>query len=106
MLQQSFALLIIAIFLTRLLRQKQKNKITQNEFVFWFIFWLIASLAIIFLKDLDHLLAYLGFSSSGINFLLYIAVLYLFYFIFRMRLRLVKMEKDITELARNIALKK
>jgi len=47
----------------------------------------------------------LGFSSSGINLVFYIAVLLLFYLIFRMRLRIVKIEKDITALSRKIALK-
>jgi hypothetical protein len=106
MLQQSFALLIIAFFLTRLLRQRQKKQITRNETAFWLAFWVLAALAVIFLKTIDKVVASLGFSGSGINFLLYIAVMILFYFIFKMRLKMVKIEKNITDITREVALKK
>lgn len=105
MLQQLFALLVIAFFVTRLIGQRRKNQITKNESIFWLIFWFLAALAIIFLKTIDQVVAALGFSGSGINFLLYIAVITLFYFIFKMRLKLVKIEKDITNITREIALK-
>jgi len=106
MFQQSFALLIIAFFLTRLFYQRQKNQIARNESIFWLIFWLVAALAIIFIKTIDKAVAALGFSGSGINFLFYTAVMILFYFIFKMRLRLVKIEKNITDITREVALKK
>ncbi|MFA4942944.1 MAG: DUF2304 domain-containing protein [Patescibacteria group bacterium] len=106
MFQQVFALLIIVFFLTRLINQKKKNQITKNESIFWFIFWILAALAVIFLKTIDKVVAALGFSGSGINFLLYIAVMILFYFIFKMRLKMVKIEKDITNITREVALRK
>jgi hypothetical protein len=106
MFQQAFALLIIAFFLTRLFYQRQKNQITRNESIFWLIFWLLAALAIVFIKMIDKAVAALGFSGSGINFLLYMAVMVLFYFIFKMRLKMVKIEKDITNITREVALKK
>ncbi|MFA7702215.1 MAG: DUF2304 domain-containing protein, partial [Patescibacteria group bacterium] len=99
-------LLIIVFFLTRLINQKKKNQITKNESIFWFIFWILAALAVIFLKTIDKVVAALGFSGSGINFLLYIAVMILFYFIFKMRLKMVKIEKDITNITREVALRK
>lgn len=106
MFQQVFALLIIVFFLTRIIKQKQKNQITRNEGIFWITFWLLAATAVIFLKTIDKVVAALGFSVSGINFLLYVAVMLLFYFVFKMRLKIVKMEKDITNITREVALKK
>jgi len=106
MIQQIFALLIIIFFASRVWRQKQAKQIGQNEFVFWLIFWLLAAAAIIFIKQIDRFVAYLGFSGAGINFLFYIAVMILFYFLFKMRLKIVKMEKNITDLTREISLKK
>ncbi|MEI7620014.1 MAG: DUF2304 domain-containing protein [Candidatus Falkowbacteria bacterium] len=106
MFQQVFALLIIVFFLTRIIKQKQKNQITRNESIFWITFWLLAATAVIFLKTIDKVVAALGFSVSGINFLLYVAVMLLFYFVFKMRLKIVKMEKDITNITREVALKK
>ena len=105
MLQQIIALIIIAFFLARLYWQKQKNHIGINEFVFWLIFWILGAMLIIGLKFIDRLVAYLGFSGTGIEVLLYLSVAILFYFVFRLRLKLEKIEKDITKLVKGIALK-
>lgn len=106
MLQQLLAIIIIAFFLIRLFGQKKKNKITSSEFSVWLIFWLIALIAIIFLKQIDILVANLGFSGTGINILVYLALLALIYLVFRMRLTIAKMEKNISELNQALTLKK
>jgi len=106
MIQQAVALLIIAFFLVRLFQQKKKQQISKNEFTFWLIFWLLAGLAIGFIKTIDQVVAQLGFSGSGINFLFYLAVMILFYFLFKMRLKIVKLEKNITDLTREMSLRK
>ncbi len=106
MIQQIIALLILVFFVLKLTIQWRKKTININEFVFWLIFWLIASLLIIFIKPIDQLVINMGFSSSGINLIFYVAVLFLFYLIFKMRLKMVKMEKDITDLSRELTLKK
>lgn len=104
MLQQIIALIIILFFIFRLLDQKNKKEINRNEFSLWFIFWLIAAGAIIFIKQIDWLLQFFGFSLSGINFLIYLAVLALFYLVFRLRLSLAKLDRNLTEVARHVAL--
>lgn len=106
MLQQVIALIIIAYFLARLFWQKQKNQISINEFIFWLLFWLIAAGAILLLKWIDELVASLGFSASGIEILLYLAIATLFYFIFRLRLRFENIEKNLTKIVRGMALNK
>ncbi|PIT93898.1 DUF2304 domain-containing protein, partial [Candidatus Falkowbacteria bacterium CG10_big_fil_rev_8_21_14_0_10_43_11] len=50
------------------------------------------------------LVRYLGFTASGINVLLYLGVALLFYFIFRLRIRLAKVEGEITKVVREIAI--
>lgn len=105
MLQQIIALIIIAFFVIKLIKQKTKNTINRSEFILWLVFWIVAGLAIVFLKQIDALVKTLGFSGSGINFLLYVAVIILFYFIFKIRLNLVKLEDKLTSLSREITLK-
>jgi len=104
MLQQIIAIFIIAIFVFRLIIQKKKQKIKNNEFFFWLGFWALGILAIIFIRQIDRLLINLGFSGSGINFLLYISVIIIFYLIFKLRLNIAKTEENITKIARQIAL--
>ena len=73
--------------------------------MFWLVFWLLAAFAIVFIKKLDAFVAGLGFSGSGIEVLLYLGVVLLFYFIFRLRLRLEKIEGNITKIVRKLALR-
>lgn len=103
--QQIIALIIIVLFILKLFSQKRKNKINANEFILWTSIWLVAFLAIIFIKQIDVLLSQLGLVASGINFLIYLSVLALFYFVFKMRLNIAKMDRDLTELSRQVAFK-
>lgn len=104
MLQQIIALALIALFIWRLAEQKRKNKIKQNEFIFWLSFWLLGILAIIFIRQIDQVVIALGFSGAGINFLLYLTIMILFYLVFRLRLAIAKLDSNLTEIARKIAL--
>lgn len=106
MLQQAIALIFIAVFIWRLISQKRKQEIGNNEFILWLSFWLLGAIAIIFIRFLDKLLVSAGFSGSGINFLLYLAVISIFYLVFKLRLKISKLEKNITDLVREIALRK
>ncbi len=104
MWQQILAGIIILFFIIRLYDQNKKKEITPNEFAIWLAFWLTAALAVIFIKQIDRLVAYLGFSGNGINFLIYLAVLALFYLVFRLRLSIAKLDRQLTELVRQITL--
>jgi small membrane protein len=104
MLQQSIALIIIIIFVFRLFVLKKRDKVSANEFIFWLVFWFLAGLGIIFVKDLDRLAAAFGFSASGIQIILYAAVAVLFYMNFRLRLKVEKMDKGITSVVRKMAI--
>lgn len=106
MLQQILAVIIIAFFLLRLFKQRNKKQINGNEFLLWLVFWLLALGAVVFIKQIDALVAWLGFSGSAINILVYLVVLALIYQVFRMRLSLAKMEKNISELNQTLTLKK
>ncbi|MFA5000124.1 MAG: DUF2304 domain-containing protein [Patescibacteria group bacterium] len=104
MLQQIIALILIALFVFRLFKQKKKQEISRNEFSLWLAFWILAGGAVILIKEIDRLVAWLGFSGGGINFLVYLAVLILFYVVFSLRLTVAKLDRNITDVAREIAL--
>lgn len=102
--QQIIAVLIIALFIYQLTIQKRKKQIGANEYILWLFLWLIAGLAIIFLKQIDILLASIGLTASAINFLIYLSVLILFYFVFKMRITIYKLDKNLTKLTRIVTL--
>ena len=104
--QQIIALLVIVFFLTRLFWQRKNKQVRGMEFFFWFIFWFLSALIIVFIKKIDVLAANFGFSATGIDVLLYLSVAVLFYLIFRLRIKLEKIDKEITKIVREIAIKK
>ena len=103
-MQQFIAIAIVLFFIFRLSIQKRKNSIGRTEFYLWLFFWLISASGILFIKKIDNFVAYLGFSSSGIDVLLYLAIAVLFYLLFRIRIKMEKIEKDITTLVRKISI--
>jgi len=104
MLQQIIAIVIILFFVLKLNTQKRKKEISNNEFYVWLLFWFLALMAIIFIRKIDSLVKILGFSGSGINFLIYLAVMALFYLVFRLRLNIAKLDKNLTDLVRTITI--
>ncbi|MFA6106607.1 MAG: DUF2304 family protein [Patescibacteria group bacterium] len=105
MIQQILAIAVILFFIARLYWQRKKDEISRAELSFWLAFFLLAGLAIVFIKYIDEFVAGLGFSATGINVLFYAAVVLLFYVVFRLRLRQEKIERNITKIVREIALK-
>lgn len=106
MLQQIFAVILILFFILRLFSAKSKGAMSSAEFNLWLVFWLFSIAVVISIKKIDALVAFIGFSSSGINVMLYFAIISLFYLLFRIRLKIEKMDKDITKLVREISLNK
>ncbi len=104
MIQQIIAIGIIVFFLLRLLFQKKKNNISGTEFFLWQFFWIFSILVIVFIKQIDYLVALLGFSSAGIDVLLYLSIVIMFYLLFKIRIKMEKMEKEITILVKKIAI--
>lgn len=104
MLQQIIAIIIILFFVFKLNNQKRKKEISLNEFSLWLAFWILALIAIIFIRQIDTFVNRLGFSGSGINFLIYLAVLALFYLVLRLRLNIAKLDKNLTEVVRIVTL--
>lgn len=105
MIQQYVAIGVILFFIIRLTSLFRQKGIARSEYLFWMFFWILSGIAIYFIQYLDLLVASLGFSASGIAVLTELAIAVLFYFIFRLRLRLAKMEQDITKIVESISLK-
>lgn len=106
MFQIIIAIVLIAFFLGKLFWQKRKGMVAGNEFYFWLFFWLAALALVLGLKSLDAFVKGLGFSASGIQVILYLSVAVIFYWIFRLRLKIEKMEENITKIVEELALRK
>jgi len=98
MLQILIAALVIFFFIGKLFWQKKKKTISSGEFIFWLVFWLVTLILVLFIKQLDQITSRLGFSVSAIQVAVYLAIVFLFYLIFKVRLKLEKIEENLTKL--------
>jgi len=105
MFQQILALAVIVFFISRLLQQKKQKQISKNELSLWLIFWGLTAIAIIFIHQIDQLVARLGFSGTAINILVYLAIVALIHQVFRLRLIIARLEKDLSQINQHLALK-
>ncbi len=106
MIQQLLAVIVIAFFIIRLFQQRRNNSISKGEYLLWLVFWILTGLSVIFIKYIDRLVGFFGFSGSGIEVLLYLAVALMFYLFFRLRIKIERIEKELTKVVRAIAIDK
>jgi hypothetical protein len=105
MLIQFLLLLIIIIIALRLYAKFCARDITGRQFVLWLVIWLLAAIVVVW-PDITVWIANRVGVGRGSDLVIYLAIIFIFYSIFRLLLRLEKMEKNLTELVRQDALKK
>ena len=96
----AFALLVIS----RIVLSFKRKKISLKLFIFWLPLWFIIPAAFLLPKTADYLAKILGL-GRGADLATYLSILMIFYLIFRIFVRLEKIESDITAIVRGIALK-
>ncbi|OGY42612.1 MAG: hypothetical protein A2Y82_02875, partial [Candidatus Buchananbacteria bacterium RBG_13_36_9] len=77
--------------------------ISLQEFLLWTIFWFLVGFVVI-LPETTSLVANFVGVGRGVDLVIYISILILFYLVFRVLVRLDKIDKDVTKIVRKIAL--
>ena len=103
-IQILFSLFVLMIFYT-LFTKKQNYKINPTQFWSWFIFWLLA-IIIFWLPDTTSYFANILGIGRGVDLIVYIAIIVLFYLQFKTYLLIEKQNNDITKIVREISLNK
>ena len=106
-------MLIIQILLTAfflfavyrvILRYTQKD-LHLSALIGWLIFWLAGIVVVVF-PDTTFYFAKLVGIGRGADLVVYIAIALLFYIIFRLMVRIERLEKNLTKVVRTDAIKK
>jgi small membrane protein len=103
----AFQIIVDLFCLYAALRVVQKIKtraISSRWGFFWLVFWLGVG-AVISLPWTTSLLAARLGVTRGVDLVVYVSVIALFYLIFRLTLKIERLERNITKLVREIALK-
>ena len=101
---QILVTVFIVFILLKLFLQKQKNKISPSAFSIWLFLWLVV-LVVFWLPDsTSYLAGWLGI-GRGADLVVYVSILLIFYMIFKIFIRLNKIEDEITRVVREDAIK-
>ena len=93
----------VAFVLWRTFIRFRKSEITIQEVVIWSVFWLLVVGVTLVPQQTDTISQYLGV-ERGADLLVYLSVITLFFLVFRIIVKLEKIDKDITKVVRNTAL--
>ncbi|HBF66980.1 MAG TPA: DUF2304 domain-containing protein [Candidatus Magasanikbacteria bacterium] len=98
-------LIIFIIFaLSRVVIRAQKKEIRIGESLGWVVFWLLAGAAVLWPGGTVVLANTLGV-GRGSDLIFYVSLALLFYMMFRIFVRLERLERNITKVVRDRALK-
>jgi len=103
MLIQLILVLIVAIIIWRLVVRLKAKDITTKQFSGWLLLWLVTLIIIIWPQATVWLANSVGV-GRGSDLVVYLAVIFIVYFLFRLLLRIEKLEKNLTKLVRQEAL--
>ena len=99
-------IIIFALFaLSRVFLRFKDNKLTRNEFIFWIVIW-VAVIIVSIIPSITGVLSQKLGIGRGIDLLIYLSIIVLFYLMFRLYVKLESVEKEITALVRRVALDK
>lgn len=100
---QILAIIFVIFAIWRVAFKFRKQEIRLSEFLMWLIFWLAVAVAFVTPESLTKLANLLGI-GRGADLVLYVAVIVVFYLMFRIFVRLEKIERDITKVVRSSSL--
>ncbi|MBI2047047.1 DUF2304 family protein [Candidatus Pacearchaeota archaeon] len=103
-LQIIVSVLVLAV-LIKLVMDLKKGKVTLNKFYLWALAW-IALAVIVFFPELVIFIANLVGIERARDLPIYVSIILLFYLLFKIGIKIEKVEQEITTLVKNLAIKK
>lgn len=99
---QIILLIIIAVIIAKTFGKYRRRSITVREFFLWAIFWSCSAIFVIF-PNITQKAANLVGIGRGVDLIIYLALLILFSALFYLIIRVERIERDITKIARKLA---
>ncbi len=102
---QIILIIFILFALSRVLLRYNEGKVSTLEFGFWIVIWIAAIIAIALPRTVGYISKTFGIGRPA-DLILYIAVILLFYLVFRIYVAIDSLEHNMTKIAREVAIKK
>jgi small membrane protein len=101
---QALVTIFIVFILLKLFIQRQKNKISLLAFLIWLLLWLAVLIVFWLPETTSYLASWLGI-GRGADLVVYVSILVIFYMVFKIFVRLNKIEEGFTKVVRDDAIK-
>ena len=101
---QIIAMVFAAFAWSRVLARYQDKKMSWQEFTFWTFVW-AAVIIVGFVPDITFVFSERLGIERGVDVVIYLSVLVIFYLVFRLYVRMETIEQSITKLVREITLR-
>ncbi len=106
MLIQIITIIVVLFLITRVGAKLKRREITFKEALFWALLWFAVGMVVLYPQVADRVASYIGLqTATGIDLVVYVAVALAFYLIFRLFIHIERVERDITNIVRHLALK-
>ena len=102
---QILLIVIIIFILIGIFRRMIRKDITIREFWLWSLFWLVSGAVVLLPESTNTVAKFLGI-GRGADLIMYLSTAFLVYAVFRIFVRIEKVERDITNIVRKSALEK
>lgn len=100
---QTILIIFLTFALSRVVLRFKGGQLGPGEAFFWGLVFTAAALSLLFPRELSSLANSLGV-TRGVDLVLYISIVVLFYLVFRIYVLLENLRHEITELVRKVAL--
>jgi len=101
-------IILLAVVVLALLRgwlQFKRGVSSATRTIVWSVFWLLVGVVVV-LPETTQLLANVVGVGRGVDLAIYLALLALFFLVFKLFTKIELLEREISKLVRTIALKK
>ncbi|MFA6197923.1 MAG: DUF2304 domain-containing protein [Patescibacteria group bacterium] len=103
MLIKLILLVFIVLVLFGVIKRYRKKELSAKELVLWSSLWVLVSIAIMLPQTTDLLAAKVGV-GRGLDLMVVISIMALFYVNYKMVSKIERIEKDITTIVRTVAI--
>lgn len=94
---------LIALIAILYIYSKVSSKKSSAIYTFWILIWLLI-IIFAFMPELSNPIAKIFGIARGLDFLIIVSIILVFYLIFKLYMKVDKMQQDLTALVREIAL--
>lgn len=102
---QLFLLLFFLFALLKVVGRFRKQEISRRALVVWVVFWLLAGVVVLRPNATAYFAEVVGI-GRGADLVVYCSLALLFFIIFRFMITIDRLEREITTLTRELAIKK